>query len=139
MKQNGYYGYVKANTNIKTKYQLEFTRDKKVFDIMGTSKFEDTMLDKRELDFLEDAINLYNVLYYDESVLHVMLFEQIILNDEIILEQCKDMTSISILSQHTQKRISQVENINNELIEQNKKIELALSKYGMTINSLIKG
>jgi len=138
MKQNGYYGYVKASTNIKTKYQIEFTQDKKVFDMMGTVKFSDDMLEKKEFDFLEDAINMYNVLYYNESILHVMLFEQIILNDEIILEQCKAMTSHNILPQHIQKRISQVENINNEFIEQNKKIELALSKYGMTINSLIE-
>lgn len=137
MKQYGFYSYKKEDTNIKTLYTIEFTRNKKVFDIMGTSKFDYSLLNTLKFDYLQDAINTYNMLYYDETCLHVLMLEQIILNDEIILEQFKDMISFNILPQHIQKRISEVEIINNHFIEQTEKIESALSKYGLTINKLI--
>ena len=137
MKQKGMYSYIKSNINIKTKYVIEYTQDKKVFSIMDTAKFDFEMLKKIELDYLQDAINVYNVLYYNESTLHIMLYEQIILNDEIILEQSKDMQSINILDQHTQNKINAVETQNKELQEYLKQIELALKKYNMTTKQLL--
>lgn len=137
-KSKGYYSYIKPDTNIKTKYIIEYTQDKKVFDLMDTVKFDFEMLKKIELDYLQDAINIYNRLYYDESTLHIMLFEQILLNDEIILEQSKDMQSINILPQHIQNKVNQIENINKELTEQIQQIETALTKYNLTIKQLIQ-
>jgi len=97
------------------------------------------MLKKIELDYLQDAINIYNRLYYDESTLHIMLFEQILLNDEIILEQSKDMQSINILSQHIQNKINAVQLENTALKEELQKIENTLKQYNMTIEQLISG
>lgn len=134
----GFYSYVKENTNVKTHYTIEFTRDQKVVDLIDTTKFEFSMLSKKEFDFLEDAINSYNVLYYDESVLHVMLFEQVILNDEIILEQAKDMTAISILSQETKKQIDRVETINEALKEENELYKTYLNKFHLSISDIRK-
>ena len=82
---------------------------------MDTVKFDSEMLKKIELDYLQDAINIYNRFYYDEFTLHIMLFEQILLNDEIILEQSKDMTSINILSKHTQNKINSIQLENTAL------------------------
>ena len=137
-KQRGFYSYTKPNTNIKTKYIIEYTKDQKVFDLMNTAKFDFEMLKKIELDYLQDAINIYNRLYYDESTLHIMLFEQILLNDEIILEQSKDMQSINILSQHIQNKINAVQLENTALKEELEKVENALKQYNMTIEKLIK-
>jgi hypothetical protein len=127
--QSGYYGYIKPNTNIKTKYQIEFTRNQKIFNIMDTSKFTFDMLDKIEFDYLQDAINTYNVLYYDESILHVMLFEQIILNDEVILEQCKDMQAKSILPSVVQNKVNRIERENEELTKENEQMKGFIKKY----------
>jgi len=129
MKQSGYYSYIKPNTDIKTKYTIEFTRNQKVFDIMDTTKFTFDMLDKIEFDYLQDAINTYNVLYYDESILHVMLFEQIILDNEIILEQCKDMTCKSILPISVQNKVNQIELENTELKKENEQTKAFIKKY----------
>lgn len=138
MKQYGFYSYVKPNTNIKTRYIIEFTRDKKVFDIMGTSKFTWDMLEIRELDYLQDAINLYNVLYYDESVLHVLMHEQIIYNDDIILEQFKDQVSFNILPQKIQQEISRVEEHNKLLQEENSIYKEFCNKYNLSISDIKK-
>jgi hypothetical protein len=125
----GYYSYIKPDTNIKTKYTIEFTRDQKIFDMMDSSKFTFDMLKKIEFDYLQDAINAYNKLFYDESVLHVMLFEQIILNDEIILEQCKDMQSISILPKEIQNTVNRLELQDKMLTEENNQMKAFIKKY----------
>lgn len=138
MKQYGFYSYIKPNTNIKTRYIIEFTRDKKVIDIMGTSKFTWDMLEKRELDYLQDAINLYNVLYYDESVLHVLMHEQIIYNDDVILEQFKDQVSFNILPQKIQQEISKVEEHNKLLQEENNIYKEFCNKCNLSISDIKK-
>ena len=125
----GYYSYTKKDMDIKTKYTIEFTRDQKIFDMMDTAKFKFDMLNKLEYDYLQDAINDYNKLYYDDTVLHVMLFEQIILNDEIILEQCKDMTGTSILPQDVQKRVNRIEEDNKILTNELNLYNEFIKKY----------
>lgn len=125
----GYYSYTKKDMDIKTKYTIEFTRDQKIFDMMDTVKFKFDMLNKLEYDYLQDAINDYNKLYYDDTVLHVMLFEQIILNNEIILEQCKDMTGTSILPQDVQKRVNRIEEDNKILLNELKQYQEFIKKY----------
>jgi len=125
----GQYDYVKAGTDIKTRYHIEFTRDQKVFDIMDTTKFTFDMLNKLEYDYLQDAITDYNKLYYDDTVLHVMLFEQILLNDEIILEQCKDMTGSSILPIDVQKRVNRIEEDNKILTNELNLYNEFIKKY----------
>lgn len=125
----GYYSYTKKDMNIKTKYTIEFTRDQKIFDMMDSSKFTFDMLNKLEYDYLQDAISAYNKLYYDDSVLHVMLFEQIILDDEIILEQCKDMIGNSILPQDVQKRVNRFEEDNKILSDELNLYNEFIKKY----------
>lgn len=125
----GYYSYTKKDTNIKTKYTIEFTMDQKIVDIMGTTKFNFDMLKKLEYDYLQDAIMTYNKLYYNDKVLHVMLFEQIILDDEILLEQCKDMIGTSILPQDVQKRVNRIEEDNKILSDELNLYQEFIKKY----------
>ena len=90
MYNRGMYTYKDNNVDVKTLYTVEYTTDQKVFDLMETSKFTFDMLSKRQFDYLEDAISFWNTLYYREDILHVMLYEQVILNGEVVLEQSKD-------------------------------------------------
>lgn len=136
-KEKGMYSYIKPNTNIKTKYIIEYTRDQKIFEMMDKSSFTFDMLDKKEFNYLDNAIDMYNVLYYDPTVLHIMLHEEIILDEEIILEQSKDGVMTNILDRHTQNEIKKVKTQNEELQDYLQIIETALLKYNMTIKQLL--
>lgn len=136
MFKRGYYSYKATNKDIKTLYTIEYTRDKKVFDLMDTAKFTFDMLDKKEFDFLEDAISFFNCLYYDETVLHIMLLEQVILDGEIILEQVKDAVLPTVLDTISKQRVKQAEN-NMELYKaENEKMKSFLAKHGIDASKL---
>lgn len=51
MYNRGYYSYKSDNKDIKTLYTIEYTRDKKVFDIMDKKEFAFDMLEKNILIF----------------------------------------------------------------------------------------
>jgi hypothetical protein len=106
---------------------------------MGTTKFTFDMLNKLEYDYLQDAITDYIKLYYDKTVLHVMLFEQIILNGEIILEQCKNMIGSNILPKEIQRKIEAVESSNKALLNENEKMKAFLKQYNVNITQIIYG
>ena len=131
MYNRGYYGYKAEGKDIKTLYTIEYTRDQKVFDIMHTAKFTDDMLDKKQFDYLEDAISFWNTLYYDETVLHVMLFEQILLDGKIVLEQCKDMVVPTVLDTISKQRVKQAEANMEAYKAENEKLKRYLAKYGI--------
>ena len=136
MYNRGYYGYKAEGKDIKTLYTIEYTRDQKVFDIMPTAKFTDDMLDKKQFDYLEDAISFWNTLYYDETVLHVMLFEQILLDGKIVLEQCKDMVVPTVLDTISKQRVKQAE-ANMEVYKaENDKLKKYLAKYGIDASKI---
>ena len=136
MYNRGYYGYKAEGKDIKTLYTIEYTRDQKVFDIMPTAKFTDDMLDKKQFDYLEDAISFWNSLYYDETVLHVMLFEQILLDGKIVLEQCKDMVVPTVLDTISKQRVKQAE-ANMEVYKaENEKLKRYLAKYGIDASKI---
>lgn len=136
MFKRGYYGYKAEGKDIKTLYTIEYTRDQKVFDIMPTAKFTDDMLDKKQFDYLEDAISFWNTLYYDETVLHVMLFEQILLDGKIVLEQCKDMVVPTVLDTISKQRVKQAE-ANMEVYKaENEKLKKYLAKYGIDASKI---
>lgn len=132
----GYYGYKDTNKDIKTHYYIEYTRDKKVFDIMDTTQFDFNMLDRRDFDFLEDAVSFWNHLYYDESILYVMLFEEIILDGETILEQCKDMVVPSVLDKVSEQRVKQAEIEVQAYKEENERLKNYLAQYGIDANKI---
>ena len=136
--QKGFYSYVRENTNIKTHYVIEFTRDKKIFDIMDTTEFDFSMLNSLEFDFLEDAINTYNVLYYDETVLHVMMFEEVILNGKTVLEQSKSMTALDILPKKVKQEIDRVNSYNEALREENDIFKEYLKRFNLNISDVKK-
>lgn len=48
--------------------------------MMDAVKFSNDILNKKQFDFLEDTICFWNTLYYDETILHLMMFEQILLD-----------------------------------------------------------
>ena len=136
MYNRGYYGYKAEGKDIKTLYTIEYTRDQKVFDIMPTSKFTDDMLDKKQFDYLEDAISFWNTLYYDETVLHVMLFEQILLDGKIVLEQCKDMVVPTVLDTISKQRVKQAETNMKVYKAENEKLKRYLAKYGIDASKI---
>lgn len=136
MYNRGYYGYKAEGKDIKTLYTIEYTRDQKVFDIMPTAKFTDDMLDKKQFDYLEDAISFWNTLYYDETVLHVMLFEQILLDGKIVLEQCKDMVVPTVLDTISKQRVKQAEANMEAYKAENDKLKRYLAKYGIDASKI---
>ena len=136
MYNRGYYGYKAEGKDIKTLYAIEYTRDQKGFDIMPTAKFTDDMLDKKQFDYLEDAISFWNTLYYDETVLHVMLFEQILLDGKIVLEQCKDMVVPTVLDTISKQRVKQSEANMEAYKAENEKLKKYLAKYGINASKI---
>ena len=136
MFKRGYYGYKAEGKDIKTLYTIEYTRDKKVFDIMPTANFTFDMLDKKQFDYLEDAISFWNTLYYDETVLHVMLFEQILLDGKIVLEQCKDMVVPTVLDTISKQRVKQSEANMEAYKAENEKLKKYLAKYGIDASKI---
>lgn len=136
MYNRGYYGYKAEGKDIKTLYTIEYTRDQKVFDIMHTVKFTDDMLNKKQFDYLEDAISFWNTLYYDETVLHVMLFEQILIDGEIVLEQCKDMVIPTVLDTISKQRVKYVETNMEVYKAENEKLKRFLAKYGIDASKI---
>lgn len=134
----GYYSYKDKNRDIKTRYTVEYTRNHKIFNIMDTKDFDFDMLDKKQFDYLEDAFSFWIYLYYDESVLHVMLFEQIILNGEIILEQCKDMVTPTVLDKISAQKVRKVEKAMEEYKKENDLFKKFLAKYHIDMKRVIK-
>jgi len=132
------YSYKDKSKDIKTHYYIEYTRDQKVFDIMDTVKFDFFMLDRKDFDYLEDAISFWNHLYYDESILHVMLFEEIILDGEIILEQNKDMVVPSVLDKISVQRVKQAETEREAYKKENDLFRKFLAKYNIDMKRVIK-
>ena len=134
----GFYSYKDKNKDIKTHYYIEYTRDQKVFDIMDTAKFDFSMLDRKDFDYLEDAISFWNRLYYDEKILHVMLFEQIILDREVILEQYKDMVVPSVLDKISEQKVKKVEREREVYKKENDLFRKFLAKYNIDMQRVIK-
>ena len=132
MYDRGFYSYKDADKDIKTHYYIEYTRNQKVFDIMDTVEFDFSMLDRQDFDYLEDAVSFWNHLYYDESILHVMLFE------EIILEQCKDMVVPSVLDKISEQEVRRAENAMKEYRKENDLFRKFLEKYHIDIKRVIK-
>ena len=136
--KRGFYSYKDKSKDKKTHYYIEYTRDQKVFDIMDTVKFDFSMLDRKDFDYLEDAISFWNHLYYDESILHVMLFEEIILDGEIILEQNKDMVVPSVLDKISVQRVKQAETEREAYKKENDLFRKFLAKYNIDMKRVIK-
>ena len=104
---------------------------------MDTVKFDFSMLDRRDFDYLEDAVSFWNHLYYDESVLHVMLFEEIILNGDVVLEQYKDMVVPSVLDKISEQRVRQAETAMKEYKKENELFKKFLDKYYIDMERVI--
>lgn len=136
MYNRGYYDYKKENTDIKTLYEVEYTTSKNVYDSMDKADFDFNTLSKKQFDFLEDAVSFWNSLYYREDVLHVMLWEKILLDGEIVLEQCKDMVVPTVLDTISKQRVKQAET-NMELYKaENEKLKRYLAKFGIDASKI---
>ena len=136
--KRGFYSYRDKSKDIKTHYYIEYTRDQKLFDIKDNAEFDFSMLDRKDFDYLEDAISFWNHLYYDESILHVMLFEEIILDGEIILEQNKDMVVPSVLDKISVQRVKQAETEREAYKKENDLFRKFLAKYNIDMKRVIK-
>ena len=141
MFDRGYYGYKKEGVEIETVYRIEWTDDQKIVDLMDTVEFDYSMLKKTEFKYLEDAITFWNSLYYSKSVLHLMLFEQIVLNGEVVLEQEKDATTYvpihSIVRQYYEE-MCEAQKERELVLEENKKLKEFLEKYHVDIKEVLK-
>lgn len=138
MYNRGFYSYKDKNKDIKTRYTVEWTRDQKVLDMMDTAEFDFSMLDKRQFDYLEDAVSLWNKLYYEETVLYVMLFEEIILDGETILEQCKNMVVPSVLDKISSQRVERSEKAMEVYKKENDMFKKFLEKYHIDMKRVIE-
>ena len=138
MYDRGFYSYKDANVDIKTQYAVEYTTDKKVFDLMDTSKFSFDMLSKRQFDYLEDAISFWNTLYYREDVLHVILFEQIVLNGEVVLEQFKEPVLPTVLDEISRKRVEHAERLREEFERENRLLKAFIQKHHINPDKAIE-
>lgn len=131
MYNRGFYSYKTENVDIKTLYTVEYTRDQKVIKLMDTAQFDYNMLSKKEFDYLEDAVSFFNTLYYSESVLHIVLYEQVILNGEIVLEQFKDCVLPTVLDKISAQRVKRAEAIEEEYKMENEKLKKFLVRHGV--------
>lgn len=134
----GYYSYKNENMDIKTRYVVEYTDNQKIVDMMDTSQFNFDMLNKREFNYLEDAVSFWNSLYYSEIIVYVMMFEEIILDGEIILEQCKDMVVPSVLNEISKQRIKRAETAMEEYKKENELYRKFLEKYNISMERVIE-
>lgn len=132
----GYYSYKAKNKDIKTHYYIEYTRDQKVFDMIDTAEFDFDMLNRKDFDYLEDAVSFWNHLYYDETILHVLLREEIILDGEVILEQCKDMIVPTVLDKISEQYIKQAENRVEIYKNDYERLRKFLETHGINTNKI---
>lgn len=105
---------------------------------MDTVEFDFSMLDRRDFDYLEDAISFWNKLYYEETVLHVMLFEEIILDGKVILEQYKDMIVPSVLDKISQSRVDRAEKAMETYKKENDLFKKFLTKYKIDMERVMR-
>lgn len=138
MYDRGGYSYKDTSKDIKTHYYIEYTRDRKVFEIMNTAEFDFSMLNRCDFDYLEDAVSMWNKLYYEEAILHVMLFEEIILDGKVILEQCKDMVMPCVLDRISEQRVKRAETAMQEYKKENNLLKKFLEKYHINMERVIR-
>lgn len=145
-KQDGYYGFTKKGVNIKTHYSIEYTFDQKVFDRMGNVDFEFSELESREFDYLEDAIRFWLTKYFNPKCLHCMLFEEVKLDDEIVLEQCKDMVTHGLDSvvmpdyiKDKEKRLNATKECYDIALLENAKLRDFLKKHHVDVEKVLRG
>jgi len=144
-KQDGYYGFIKNGVNVKTHYSIEYTFDQKVFDRMDKANFEFSELESREFDYLEGAIRFWLTKYFNPKCLHCMLFEEVILDNETILEQCKDMATHGLDSvvmpdyiRDKEKRLDVAKECYDLALTENAKLKNYLKKYHVDIEKVLR-
>lgn len=136
---NGFYGYVKPNMNVKTKYEINWTCSQDVVDRLDALK--NNSLDNREykveeFDFLEDALELYIKLLYDDQCLWLRLYSQVIVDNEVVLEDQK--MHIRYITDML-KPNRELEYRNNDLEKENQKLKSFLEKYNVNPNDVLEG
>ncbi len=134
----GFYSYVKENKDVKTLYSLEWTFDKKVLDAMETKDFDSDMLSRRQYKYLEDAIRDYIEVRYNENCLWCVLFEQILVDGEVILEQCKDDIVPELLDKESKRYVRETEYNMEVLQAENSKLKKFIGKYGIDADKLLR-
>lgn len=115
------------NKNFELKYTIEFTQNKKVFEEIGTAKFTHNKLNRKEYDNLNDAIYSFNSLYYNNTVLHCMLFSELIIDGITVQEDC-----ISIMPILDTKSYYQVEQTNEALNSEVSDRTIFLNHYNIS-------
>lgn len=137
---NGFYGYKKQDLDIKTKFTIEYTYSQDVFDRMDARKnnsVDNGELSHVEFEFLEDALERYIPMLYNDQCLYVMLFADVVLDGENVLEQSKSSIRHEIGSYEPRRKIRETEYKLNELQNENEKLKAFLKKYNVNPDEVL--
>ena len=138
---NGFYGYKKQDLDIKTKYTIEYTYSQDVFDRMDARKnnsVDNGELKTLEFEFLEDALERYIPMLYNDQCLYVMLFADVVLDGENVLEQSKSSIRYEIGSYEPVRKIRELQCKADDLVKENEKLKAFLKKYNVNPNDALR-
>ena len=114
---------------VETKYTVEYINDKKTWDKFVRTEDLD-LLSKREYDNIEDALTFYLTWYVNENCFDIKLWEQIYVNNEIVLEQ--------MIQPRGSMKYYLRQSVNKEMENRMRNMERKTNGY-MTENKLYKG
>lgn len=124
----GFYSYKVENVDIKTVYTIEFTRDKNALEALD-KKGDFDALNKLTFDYFEDAINTFIKLRYDETVLYIIMHEDVLINGEIVLQQIKTECTPAL---NFEDRIYKAEQTAENYKADNERLRAFLKKHNIT-------
>ena len=137
---NGFYGYKKPDLDIKTKFTIEYTYNQDVFDRMDVRKnnsVDNGELKALEFEFLEDALEHYIPMLYNDQCLYVMLFADVVLNGENVLEQSKSSIRYEIGSYEPVRKLKEMRYKIDDLESKNEKLKAFLKKYNVNPDEVL--
>lgn len=145
MKKNINITYQKEGINLKTVYTIEYIDNKKDFEKLesGTHPAPWELYKTKKYDSLEDAIQIFFLYYAYEHIFDVQLFEQMLLNDEVIREQYVDKIDFfsNIVDTETKRLQEKANKMNTDykiISAENNKIIEYLKKYNIDKKQILE-
>lgn len=132
-----------GKATVETKYTVEYITDGKIADELertGDSRLYTT----KEFDNVSDAITSYFRWFIDDSCIIVHLWEQIYINDEMVLEQMIEPTGNfkylmqSVIDNGMKKDLHKAEINNDELRKSNKLYSDFIKALGTQYTEMFK-
>ena len=117
------------NKNYELKYTIEFTQNKKVFEDMEKSNFDYSRLNKKQFDNLNEAIYLNTSLHYNDTVLYVSCYQELIIDGITVQEDY--ITNMPIIDTKEYYKASECKEVlQHEISRRN----IFLNKYNISEN-----